>query len=381
MANDSAPPASAAANFFLFPGAHVPHASPMPPPLAPPPSLVNPGSDRVPHKQYSVDIGQGGRLRCAFSRTHDLLFVLLQREVRGRGERGGGRGLALLHASRPHPPLQRHSRSNTLSQIIVFDLELGQPAASTQLPPSRSPFDELLGCYGHASAGKSGLRGGLDVLLCSHRDGSLSVWQRAPRALAYTCLGLTRLIPHALKFQAGSTPTLPCLAAGLWGGLQQAGCSSAGIASEGAEPSGCTALVMGVASDGRVWQWQVAIPASTAPEGKGGAAPLPAPKPELLGGCGGMRGAACLDPCARCMAPLNCVPASPSPPYPPRPAAHAAPASHRHQRLPSARGPPCRRRRGGDGGGGHCRWHTGAGNYASGCAGATARHGDRCARA
>ena len=35
-------------------------------------------------------------------------------------------------------------------QIIVFDLEYGQPAASTPLGASRPPLDNLLGCYGHA---------------------------------------------------------------------------------------------------------------------------------------------------------------------------------------------------------------------------------------
>ena len=35
-------------------------------------------------------------------------------------------------------------------QVIVFDLEYGQPAASSPLPASRPPLDALLGCYGHA---------------------------------------------------------------------------------------------------------------------------------------------------------------------------------------------------------------------------------------
>lgn len=32
----------------------------------------------------------------------------------------------------------------------MFDLEYGQPAASSPLPASRPPLDALLGCYGHA---------------------------------------------------------------------------------------------------------------------------------------------------------------------------------------------------------------------------------------
>jgi hypothetical protein len=39
-----------------------------------------------------------------------------------------------------------------LLQIIVFDLEYGQPAAATSLPASRAPLDDLLGCYGHAGS-------------------------------------------------------------------------------------------------------------------------------------------------------------------------------------------------------------------------------------
>lgn len=35
-------------------------------------------------------------------------------------------------------------------QLIVFDLEYGQPAASSPLPASRAPLDDVLGCYGHA---------------------------------------------------------------------------------------------------------------------------------------------------------------------------------------------------------------------------------------
>ncbi len=68
-------------------------------------SLISPAADRVRYQQYQVDIGAGGMLRCAFSGTQDLLFLLLQREVgcvvlcacvrgdSGWGERrGGGEG-------------------------------------------------------------------------------------------------------------------------------------------------------------------------------------------------------------------------------------------------------------------------------------------------
>jgi len=53
-------------------------------------SLTNPAADRVRQQQYQVDIGAGGTLRCAFSGTQDLLFLLLQREVGGVVVMSGG---------------------------------------------------------------------------------------------------------------------------------------------------------------------------------------------------------------------------------------------------------------------------------------------------
>lgn len=43
---------------------------------------------QVRQQQYQVDIGAEGTLRCAFATTHDLLFVLLKKEVGGSW--GGG---------------------------------------------------------------------------------------------------------------------------------------------------------------------------------------------------------------------------------------------------------------------------------------------------
>lgn len=54
---------------------------------------------------------------------------------------------------------------------MVFDLEFGQPAASSSLPnvKTQSNFKDILGCYGHASCGRTLAEGGLDILLCSHQ--------------------------------------------------------------------------------------------------------------------------------------------------------------------------------------------------------------------
>ena len=52
---------------------------------------------------------------------------------------------------------------------MLFDLELQQPAASTQLSSSRSPFRSILGCYGHDSCGLGPLEGGVDLMYCYHQ--------------------------------------------------------------------------------------------------------------------------------------------------------------------------------------------------------------------
>lgn len=52
---------------------------------------------------------------------------------------------------------------------MVFDLELQQPAASTQLSSSRSAFRSILGCYGHYSVGMGPLEGGVDLMYCYHQ--------------------------------------------------------------------------------------------------------------------------------------------------------------------------------------------------------------------
>ena len=64
----------------------------------------------------------------------------------------------------------RLSPKTTLTmQVVVFDLEYGQPAASTTLPTSRPAFRNLLGCFGHADAGKRVLESGVDLLYTSHQ--------------------------------------------------------------------------------------------------------------------------------------------------------------------------------------------------------------------
>ena len=54
-------------------------------------------------------------------------------------------------------------------QVIVFDLEFGQPAASTALPKTRPAFSGMLGCFGHRGAGRGLHGGGVDILYLSHQ--------------------------------------------------------------------------------------------------------------------------------------------------------------------------------------------------------------------
>lgn len=173
--------------------------------------------------------------------------------------------------------------------------------------------------------GKSLREGGIDVLVCSHTDGSLSVWQRHARQLTYACLGAHKLLPPPPKF--GAAPSLVALAAGLWRGLPSGVPAEAGsgsdlaskssrlsdgrrppgmarrVSSEGAavtprgsadsggggsgeqeagEHSGHSVLLMGIDGGGRVWQWQLPLLAGTLPDPKAKELPPP-PKPALLG--------------------------------------------------------------------------------------------------
>ena len=129
-------------------------------------------------------------------------------------------------------------------------------------------------------------------------------------------------------------------AAGSRGSLD-AGGSGACCAAE-QEASGHSVLLMGVASDGRVWQWQLPLLSGTLPDAKPPALP-PAPKPEMLGGCKlgntavvyrlrgyGSQGAAC--GLGRAWISKPSVPSTSR-----RPAAHAAPACDSVQHQPS----PC----------------------------------------
>eukprot|EP00884_Botryococcus_braunii_P018245 jgi/Botrbrau1/5103/Bobra.0128s0014.1 len=145
--------------------------------------LLQTGRDRVEAAAYRVDFSAqkpSDVMRAAFSTSQDLLYVLLPRE------------------------------------IIVFDLEFGQPAASTTLGASRSPFKSILGSYGHGNAGRGLHGGGIDLLYCSHQDGSVSVWKRADGHLTYSLAGLHKLVPPPSRVTNNATVNLLSMAAAPW---------------------------------------------------------------------------------------------------------------------------------------------------------------------
>ena len=108
-------------------------------------------------------------LQATFALSHDLLFVLMPRE------------------------------------LLVFDLEIGAPISTTPLPKalSRTPFTQLLGVYGEGSCQGLGDEGGVDFVYACHSDGQMSTWVRIPGQMKFNLGGLTRLLPPPKK---GSGP-------------------------------------------------------------------------------------------------------------------------------------------------------------------------------
>eukprot|EP00775_Hariotina_reticulata_P009224 gene9224-9389_t len=189
-------------------------------------------------------------------------------------------------------------------ELLLFDLDLGAPAASSPLPPGRSPFSHLLGAFGSGVCQGGGDEGGIDFAYCLHVDGGLSVWVRVPGELRFKLGSLTRLLPSPIK-GAGSQTSIVMIKGALWrhhlaaepssGAVSaQAAASTAAITAQissslaalagsareagptrtGSAPvvaaatrggqsptlSGDCLLVMAVSADGRVWQWEAALP-------------------------------------------------------------------------------------------------------------------------
>lgn len=151
-----------------------------------------------------------------------------------------------------------------------------RPRVPTPLPPAAPTLLALAAELWHGLAGQQDASAAAD-LTC--QPGLLSTSGRRPP-------GMARRVssdPDAGSLErAGSRAGGAAGAAGAGGGP---GRSSFDAGSSGAERegSGHSVLLMGVASDGRVWQWQLPLLRGILPEGKPAVVP-PAPKPELLGG-------------------------------------------------------------------------------------------------
>ena len=114
--------------------------------------------ERVTFKRFQAEISQGGSLQCWMPNVHDIVILLLQRE------------------------------------LILFDLDYGVSLGSVRLPNSKPNFACLIGGFGHKTAGKHLYMRGLDVLLCYHVDGSVSIWKRDDKALQYTMISNCELV-------------------------------------------------------------------------------------------------------------------------------------------------------------------------------------------
>jgi hypothetical protein len=84
-------------------------------------------------------------------------------------------------------------------ELLLFDLDLGQPAASSPLPSSKPAFSHLLGVFGSGVCQGGGDEGGLDFVYAAHVDGSMSVWVRLPGALRFKLGCSSRLTPAPLR--------------------------------------------------------------------------------------------------------------------------------------------------------------------------------------
>jgi hypothetical protein len=96
-------------------------------------------------------------------------------------------------------------------ELLLFDLDLGQPAASTPLPASMPAFSHLLGVFGGGVCQGGGDEGGLDFAYCAHVDGSMSVWVRVPGALRFKLGSSSRLTPAPLRGANSQVIVMPAV--------------------------------------------------------------------------------------------------------------------------------------------------------------------------
>lgn len=114
--------------------------------------------DKVTCTRFQAEISEGSSLQCWMPGVHNIVILLLSRE------------------------------------IVFFDVEFGVSVGSVRLSSSKPNFDKVIGGFGHETAGKHLYSRGLDVILCHHTDQSISTWKRDGQSLDYTLIRHCNLV-------------------------------------------------------------------------------------------------------------------------------------------------------------------------------------------
>jgi hypothetical protein len=105
--------------------------------------------DKVQFMRFQADITEGSSLQCWMPGVHNIVILLLSREM------------------------------------VFFDIEFGVSVGSVRLSSSKPDFGTIIGGFGHETTGKHLYSRGLDVLLCYHTDASISTWKRNGNSLGF----------------------------------------------------------------------------------------------------------------------------------------------------------------------------------------------------
>ena len=177
-------------------------------------------------RRFQTDVNASNtRMNCMFLGVDDLLLVVLPRE------------------------------------ILVFDLHLGAPLASTSVPSSLPDLVHPLDSLGWSQADVSLYERGIDILFCSHIDGSISLWRRRHKSLSYVLLrtfgmGLEHVCAHIRRLDtSGIGPSLAgtVKVLGITGGILTRQQMSHAIFANGS----CEFSAFSLCSDGTLWHWKI----------------------------------------------------------------------------------------------------------------------------
>lgn len=195
----------------------------------------------VHQKTYQAGIAAGQTLACQFTGVAGLLLLILPRE------------------------------------LMVFDVDYGQPASSSGLPRSVRPSLERVLCtFRCDNDGKCCIDGGIDGLLCVHEDNSLSSWVREhPGSLAFACIKNENPFKNHLQRTSqsganGNSLKVNGVAAAIWTDLGGEARQDRGRWSDperNSAPKVCSEevaravlAVVGVSSNGNLWRWESQLP-------------------------------------------------------------------------------------------------------------------------